>query len=480
MNSPRILDPLLLAAALCGSAGLALAAERAPARVAFAGGALQFEGVVVPESPPAAKLDRVAGPRAGVEGFATVGQPGSVAGRLSAPVRDRGALMFWFRTDRAYRSGAAGTSLREKLVELPDTLTVWFLAEKPALTLMVEWQGPRDEVAERHLRVILPEFPGPAWHHVAVNWDGPAGEVNVFLDGTPYHLTIGVKEPPLPVRAASGLVLHAGRFALAEVQVKAAPVAAAELRATVGDGAWGALDTILGVRDYGPAPAPGGRGELLYSRALGTAADTQGWKLEGPGIVEYRDGWMQMKSARPDGPDGHIVHWCPEEFPARFWAEWEFELLSEQGLCIVFFAARGQGGRDVFDPTLAPRNGIFRQYHSGDIDCYHVSYFANTPGSARRVANLRKNSGFFLVANGPIGVTEARAGEVHRAVLVKDGARIRMAVDGRTIIDHTDDGARAGPVWAGGKIGLRQMQWTAGRYRNFRVFGLPPAAGTPR
>jgi hypothetical protein len=170
------------------------------------------------------------------------------------------------------------------------------------------------------------------------------------------------------------------------------------------------------------------------------------------------------------------VHWCPEEFPERFWAEWEFELLSEQGLCIVFFAARGQGGRDVFDPTLAPRNGIFRQYHSGDIDCYHVSYFANTPGSARRVANLRKNAGFYLVANGPVGVAAARAGEVHRAVLVKDGARIRLAVDGRTIIDHTDDGVRAGPVWAGGKIGLRQMQWTVGRYRNFRVFALPPGA----
>ncbi|MBI5693959.1 MAG: DUF1961 family protein [Verrucomicrobia bacterium] len=446
--------------------------------VLFAGlgaapGAEGRSGVVL-EGAAAAATRAVPGPRPGIEGIAAPagGAPLVVSSPLASPLRDRGSLLFWLRTDRAYRSEARAEKFTEKIVEVAGTVTVSFVAERNALTLLAQWEGRREDVFERHIRVILPEFPGPAWHHVAVSWDGPAGRLNAFLDGTPYNLPDGPREPPLAVGTATALTLHLGRFALADVRVEAAPVSDKALREIVGKEAWGALDTLLGVKDYGPAPAERERGRLLYAAPLGSAADTRGWRLEGPGVVEYRDGWMGMKSQRPDGPEGHIVHWCPEEFPARFWAEWEFELLSEQGLCIVFFAARGQGGRDVFDPSLAPRNGVFKQYHSGDIDCYHISYFANTPGSARRVANLRKNAGFYLVANGPVGVAAAKPGEVHRAVLVKDGARLRLAVDGRTIIDHTDDGQRAGPVWAGGKIGFRQMQWTVGRYRNFRVHAL--------
>lgn len=42
----------------------------------------------------------------------------------------------------------------------------------------------------------------------------------------------------------------------------------------------------------------------------------------------------------------------------------------------------------------------------------------------------------------------------------------------RKIIDWTDDGKEYGPVLGGGKIGLRQMQWTHFRYRNFKVWEL--------
>lgn len=449
------------------------AAESPSARVWAEGGVLRASGVKLTAEPLAGGGRGVPGPRPGVEVIGAADGAASVTGVLAAPIRERGSLAFWWRTDRTYRSGAGAPKFSEKLIEVTGTCAVLFQADANALTLMVQWQGRREEVAERHIRVILPEFPGPAWHHVAVNWDGPAGEVNAFLNGTPYNLPDGPREPPVAIPPATAITLHPGRFALADVRLAAAPVSEKSLRDLVGDAAWGARDTLLGVKDYGPAPAEAARGPLLYAAALGAAADTRGWRLEGPGTVEYDGRWMLMKSQRPDGPEGHIVHWCPEEFPARFRAEWEFELLGEQGLCIVFFAARGQGGRDIFDPSLAPRNGVFKQYHSGDIDCYHISYFANTPGSARRVANLRKNAGFYLVANGPVGVAAAKAGEVHRAVLVKDGARVRMAVDGRTIIDFTDDGTRAGPVWAGGKIGLRQMQWTVGRYRNFKVYALP-------
>ena len=430
-------------------------------------------GVMWSEANPGA-YRTVPGPSPTVSGVAAAAgrRPVTIEGAPSQPLVDRGTLMFWVRTDQAYRSGRDAPVFTQKLVEVRDAFTISFIAEKPSLTLMVQWHGAREAVASRHIRVILPEIPGPAWHHVAVRWDGPRGESNVFLNGTPYHLPVG-QEPPLPIKPATGLVLHLDRFAFADFRLLPGPVGEKELRAAIGAEKWGALDTLLGVRDYGPAPSERERGTLLYQSALATAADTRGWKLEGPAIVDYRNGWMQMRSERPNGPEGHLVHWCPIEFPARFRAEWDFELIDETGLCIVFFAARGHGDRDLFDAALKPRTGIFAQYTNSDIDCYHISYFANAPSSPRRVANLRKNSGFHLIANGPVGVTTGGGGSIHRAVLVKDGARIRMAVDGRTIIDHTDDGQRVGPVWAGGKIGLRQMQWTNARYRNFRVYALP-------
>jgi len=40
-------------------------------------------------------------------------------------------------------------------------------------------------------------------------------------------------------------------------------------------------------------------------------------------------------------------------------------------------------------------------------------------------------------------------------------------VDGRVFIDWTDDGKRYGPVHIGGRIGLRQMEWSVARCRTF-------------
>jgi hypothetical protein len=260
-------------------------------------------------------------------------------------------------------------------------------------------------------------------------------------------------------------------MALADVRVRPEPFTPAELHALDGPEHAGQLDQLLGAQDLGTLSVGDRVGATLYQNDLSSARAVADWVLEGPAIITFHDGWMEMKSQRPDGPQGHFVHWCPQEFPDRFVAEWEFELIGEKGLCILFFAAKGKGGVDLFDSSLLPRTGIFGQYVIGDIDCYHISYFANTPNEPRRVANLRKNRGFYLLANGPVGVATSRSG-LHRALLIKDGPHIQMAVDGRKIIDYVDDGQRAGPAWADGKIGFRQMQWTSARYRNFRVSAL--------
>lgn len=219
------------------------------------------------------------------------------------------------------------------------------------------------------------------------------------------------------------------------------------------------------------------KGELLYQNSLAEPSLVADWIMEGPGELEFENGWMHMHAhswrwynwfSNP----GHHVIWCPADFPASFIAEWEAQNLEpDAGLCIVFFAARGINGEDIFDPSLPKRNGAFKQYTKGKINSYHISYYANNPTfeKNRRTSNLRKNSGFYLAQTGPEGIpTEST--EIHHLRLIKDGAHIMMFVDDRRIIDWTDDGLLHGPVLQGGKIGFRQMRWSHFRYRNFRVW----------
>jgi hypothetical protein len=212
------------------------------------------------------------------------------------------------------------------------------------------------------------------------------------------------------------------------------------------------------------------KGEPVYENSLANRGSVKDWVMEGPGELEFRDGWMEMYSPEEKY---HHVFWCPADFPDSFVAEWEAQNLHNRaGLCIVFFAAGGVNGKDVFDPSFPARNGRFSQYTKGPINSYHISYHANAPNEpGRDHANLRKNSGFHLVQEGNMGIP-ADSEQVHKLRLVKDGPRIVMFVDGRVIIDWTDDGETFGPALGGGKIGFRQMKWTRFRYRNFKVWGL--------
>ncbi len=417
--------------------------------------------IAVPES---SEVSVVGGPREGIDGLRAA-NPVSVV--LDRELRQRGSLLFWFRADRGYQAGADVEVESIPLVALGDLVRVSFEQQGNAINLFARWNDSVDSANDRHIRVLMPEFPGKEWHHFALVWDADTGLINAFLDGTPFYWTDQRVSPWTNV-AACEVILHADRFALADVRVAAEPTSVDELHEVIGEDRLGQLDGLLGAADLGALDARSLRGGTLFDCAMASEDELRDWRLEGPGEVSFRNGWMELKSRRPDGPEGHVVYWCPQNFPDRFVAEWDFQLLSENGLCIVFFAANGVGGEDLFDPFLAERDGIFQQYVSGDIASYHLSYYADTPLGPRRTTNLRKNPGLKLIASGPAGVAP-NSSAVHHVVLVKDGPRIQMAVDGKLIVDFTDSDNSFGPALREGKIGLRQMQWTRGRYRNFRV-----------
>lgn len=210
------------------------------------------------------------------------------------------------------------------------------------------------------------------------------------------------------------------------------------------------------------------KGALLYSASFSNADELRDWKMEGAGKTEFSDGRMIMYSP---GEEGHHVFWCPQEFPASFIAEWEVQNLhTDGGLCIIFFAAKGLNGEDIFDASLPKRDGTFKNYTKGAINNYHISYYANAKGEkGRETANLRKNKGFHKVQTGEPGIP-IHSTEVHKVKLVKQQGHIQLFIDGRSIINYMDDGKRYGAVLEGGKIGFRQMKWTRFAYRNFKVW----------
>ena len=400
---------------------------------------------------------------------------GTIDEPLPFEIGPRGQVRFWLKADRDYHT--RGQQKREKmeLLSLGEVMTISFWQQGNAINLFVEWDESVDTAIDRHIRVLMPEFPGNEWHHFAVHWDEETGLINAFLDGTPFYWTTQRVSSWNNPRS-SEVTLHPSRFALADVVVSPEPFDPGDLVEIVGENQLGALNHLIGGEELGRLDSEQYKGKLLYEADFSGPESVDGWVLEGPGVVDFEDGWKIMRSTKPDGPNGHVVHWAPVDFPKNFVAEWDFQLLSEDGLCIVFMAAKGRGGEDLFDPSLQAREGIFGRYVKGDIDNYHISYYADTPLNPRRTTNLRKNHGLNLVASGPVGVPP-NSDQIHRITLVRTGSRIQLAVDGEKIIDYTDDGVSHGPVLGEGKIGLRQMQWTRGRYRDFKVYGIKDGFG---
>jgi hypothetical protein len=157
----------------------------------------------------------------------------------------------------------------------------------------------------------------------------------------------------------------------------------------------------------------------------------------------------------------HMVFWLKRDLPASFLLEVVLRPLDKRcGLNIVFFSARGVKGESIFDPALAARDGTFVQYTRGDINSYHVSYWA----SPRGTVHLRKNQnqGFHLVAASDLNpIADFPAETFDTLRIYKRGNKLRIMINNRIAVAWDDDGMTFGPVIRqSGWIGLRQMGYT--------------------
>lgn len=217
--------------------------------------------------------------------------------------------------------------------------------------------------------------------------------------------------------------------------------------------------------------------DLIYDNPLASEELVKSFRLEGEASISFTNGRLRMENLREpaEGQRSNFVFWCPEDFPPDVAISWDFWPLREPGLCILFFAARGRQGEDLFDPRLAPRTGEYKQYHHGDINALHVSYFRRRWPEERafHTCNLRKSYGFHMVAQGadPLPSVED-ADPPYRIRLIKYGPEVAFYINDLPIFHWHDDGQTYGTQLGGGKIGFRQMAPLIGEYANLQVQGV--------
>ncbi|MGJ9383096.1 DUF1961 family protein [Salipaludibacillus sp. CF4.18] len=219
-------------------------------------------------------------------------------------------------------------------------------------------------------------------------------------------------------------------------------------------------------------------GDCIYENSLSTLDHIKDWKLEGQAKYSINDKRLLLENELdPDihGDNAHWVLWCPINFPDRIAIEWEFYPIQEPGLCMLFFAANGKEGEDIFDPSLPERSGIYPQYHSGALNALHLSYFRHKHASERafRTCNLRKSYGFHLVAQGadPLPPVED-AISPYSMKLVKYEGFVQFSINGLPVLEWEDQGEAYGPMLEGGKIGFRQMAPMKAAYANLKVYAV--------
>lgn len=219
----------------------------------------------------------------------------------------------------------------------------------------------------------------------------------------------------------------------------------------------------------------GARGALIYKNDLSSPDSVGEFLLEGKALTSFPNGCLRLENAESAelGQKANYVLWCKKEFPADMLLEIDFKPVREPGLAMLFFSASGRSGQDLFDPSLAPRTGEYVQYHHGDINAFHLSFFRRKEKDERsfHTCNLRKSYGFYLVAQGADPIPDADdADGFYTLSLLKQGADVRFAINGLEVLTFHDDGAQYGPLLGGGRIGLRQLAPMIGEYANLRVY----------
>jgi hypothetical protein len=390
----------------------------------------------------------------------------------------KGTCALWIKLDEAMAKKVGRTQvITSDALEFfldargTSTFVLWHIIGK------MNGRGPDGEARLFWIGAEMTHLDAGRWYHVAFVWDAEDPERNgVFVDGIrqadnaryAYPGQVRPAGRPIEMRiGAPGVMVSALNFyedSLDETMLR---------RICQSAGHTGYTDEGLRFSGQRFVPQDVDRDHPVYRTEFDDPAELANWKLEGGYEASIDNGRLVLTTSPPEGEARHLVYWLTRQMPADYLLEFEFKPADRhKGLAIVFLNARGVHGESIFDEALAPRDGTFRQYTNGDVNSYHISYWAGGRGSA----NVRKNSGFHLVAIGKDLVWTDQPDSFQKISVYKRGGLIRLMVDDVVSVEFDDDGKTYGPVHPhAGWIGLRQMAHTgSAAYERLAVYPLTP------
>jgi hypothetical protein len=402
---------------------------------------------------------------------------------LPRPLSQKGYLGFRLTVPGPLRNGIHAETSDYILARLPGLALCRLTSQPSMINLSFEWEeGQGATRYDRGFLVDLTDLPGPRDYFLQFTWDASEGYSDGYLNGIPLRICGTRFKPWQIIGAADRLMTLSAPLSVSDGDVQWRYIAPEEILALVPPALRQRDGALIGtVTTPEATPSHVVTERLIYFDPLTDNSGLNSWVMEGPGEISVSSDGLVMRTAskHDDKGPGHFVYWCSVVLPESFIAQWDFRPISETGLAIVFFSAHGPDGTDIFDPKLLRRNGVFSQYTQGDLHSYHLTYFANLPlfQTGRPTSNLRKNSGFYLVAQGPVAI---RPGTKHFQTLrlMRNGPHIRFYSGDQIVLNWCDrDAARFGPPCRAGRLGFRQMEGTIGAYRNLRIWTSPGTTG---
>ncbi len=411
-----------------------------------------------------------------------------------------GAIEFRFRPSREIRAQQS-PPLTLNLVDSP--LILLELMEFQRATRFLVDIPDRTEAMESIRRHLTISHLKPRWYHLIVTWDAQSGTVELYLNGVLQMRSLKFEEWK-PLIGQEGSV-RAGEVSSNEQRTATVEVSDISIR----------NDFICEQKAQKLADVAGlnlldGEGRTIYDKKLDLSdlklnliyeADFDQplnfeferdlfeedqrvkepdehieWVFEGLGDASTYEGRLIVDSYGSD-----VVLWNTHKFPENFLLEFTMKPVNpDKGLAIVFFCASPtqKNKENILSPNMPKRDGVFAEYtRKGNMNSYHISYMAHFApdedgiSQARRVANMRKNDGFYVVAGGDDRVSGQHKG-FNRIRILKHEKKIRLEVNGLLALAYNDNEKLYNlPVWGEGMIGLRQMQRTERiEYETFRVY----------
>lgn len=337
-------------------------------------------------------------------------------------------------------------------------------------------------------------FPRLEWTLISVRWDRGNNLYEMFANG----IRIGSADtttPDLP-HFPCGPVLYLGCPALAvsEVHFFDRLLAPEEIGNLPGSAAiTGAFQdhlkrTFVGDNlprlDWNPGPDWTPKLDLslktkdhyhdFFLQGCGTAVNftDEGFRIRTPDMKAFT---ASRHPVRPGVDMTRMYLWTREIFEGDLAIRFDFKLNAPGGLCLLMTQAAGMQGEDFLSDYPLRVNGSMATVCWEDVRNYHWEFYRDMVDVPNhRVCHACLKNPWFKPMSFQFENRNWETDRWYRLEYVQEGARLRGAIDGVTVMDVKDDAfGNNGPVLLNGRIALRCMMRTDMTFRDLKVWNRP-------